>query len=183
MGLTPQKDSSRLEEQVPETPVGTPSDVPAQPEGEVPWWRPGWRDVVGHMGYRWVFLLPGVLLLGVFVAAFFFRGLWELFVVLGFKLGPIVIGIAASMAGYVFRCAVRARSEPFCIHCGYNLTGLPDDYRCPECGRPYTWRAIDEYRRDPQWFIERYKLRKQLPASAGPFPAGPGRRRRSRDGT
>ena len=53
-----------------------------------------------------------------------------------------------SLAGYGLRRAAQARREPFCIFCGYNLTGLPDHYRCPECGRPYTWQMIEEYRAD-----------------------------------
>ena len=164
-------------------PVGTPSDVPPQLEEELTWWRPSWQDAAAHLGYRCLYLLPSVLLVALFVAAVFLTGLRDLFVVLGFKLLLLVIAITASLAGIAIRAAAKARAEPFCIHCGYDLTGLPDDYRCPECGRPYTWRAIDEYRRDPQWFIERYYLLKRLPPPAAPFAAGPGRHRRSRDGT
>ena len=178
-----EKTSSRLEEQVPQMPLGTPSDVPPQLEDELTWWRPTWQDAVAHLGYRWVYLMPVLLLVAMFFAALFLRGIRDLLLILGFKLLLLVIAIAASLAGYVFRAAAKARGEPFCIHCGYNLTGLPDDYRCPECGRPYTWRAINEYRRDPQWFIERYYLLKHLPPPAAPFSAGPGRRPRSRDGT
>jgi hypothetical protein len=183
MDSTPRRKSPPLEAQVPETPAGTPSDVPPQPQGEIIWWKPDWQDAVRHLGYRWIYLLPAVLLLLMAAGAVFLRGFRDIFLVLGIKLFLVVVAIAASLAGHVFRCAAKARKEPFCIHCGYNLTGLPDDYRCPECGRPYTWRAIEEYRRDPQWFIERYYLQQRLPPPATPFAAGPGRRRRSRDGT
>jgi hypothetical protein len=27
-------------------------------------------------------------------------------------------------------------NEPYCSHCGYNLTGLTESSKCPECGRP-----------------------------------------------
>jgi hypothetical protein len=179
----PDDNQTPLEEQIPPAVVGTPSDLPARPDEEITWWRPSWSDVAGHMGYRWLFLLPAVALTGVVVAAVFLAGIRDVLFVLGFKLLLVVVAIVASLAGYVVRSAVRARKEPFCIHCGYNLTGLPDNYRCPECGRPYTWRTIEEYRRDPQWFIERYKLNKRLPSAPAPFAAGPGPRRQSRDGT
>lgn len=29
-----------------------------------------------------------------------------------------------------------ADNEPFCSHCGYQLTGLVNSSKCPECGRP-----------------------------------------------
>jgi len=95
----------------------------------------------------------------------------------------VVGALAITLTGYVIRRAVRARREPFCIHCGYNLSGLPDNYRCPECGRPYTWRLIAEYRRDPRWFIERYKARQKLPPAGPTLPAGPSAKPRRRDGT
>ena len=83
--------------------------------------------------------------------------------------------------------AIRNRKEPFCIHCGYDLTGLPDNHICPECGRQFSHRLIEEYRRDPNWFIERYKSRALVPVAEAPFPAGQvsstSKRRKSRDGT
>jgi predicted RNA-binding Zn-ribbon protein involved in translation (DUF1610 family) len=30
----------------------------------------------------------------------------------------------------------EARDTPYCKECGYELTGLTDSSRCPECGRP-----------------------------------------------
>ena len=83
----------------------------------------------------------------------------------------------------MLRTAVRQRPDPFCIHCGYSLTGLPDGHRCPECGRTFSFRVIEEYRRDSHWFIQRYKMRHDLPVAEVPFAAGEVRRARSRDGT
>src|SRR2546423_15392621 len=74
------------------------------------------------------------------------------------------------------RNSICMRREPFCIHCGYDLTSLPDDYNCPECGEHYTHRLIDEYRRDPKWFIERYNRRGEIPRADVPFQAGAIRR-------
>ena len=100
-------------------------------------------------------------------------------------LKPAILLIAAAISGvgYILNRAIRTRREPFCIYCGYNLTGLPDAYRCPECGRPYTWEEIEEYRRDPPWFIERWKARQALPAADPPLEAGPSQRGKSSDGT
>jgi hypothetical protein len=184
---TPQAGEERapLEAQVPPEIVATPADVRANPDEPLTWWTPGWRDVVGHVGYRWIFLIPAVGVLALLGAAVFMPALGVALLVVGFKLFVFVGAVAISLAGYVIRCAARARREPFCIHCGYNLTGLPDNYRCPECGRPYTWKLIAEYRRDPRWFIERYKAQQKLPTADSAFPAGPpaSARRRRRDGT
>ncbi len=161
--------------------VATPHQVHRSVGDDVQWWRPSWRDGWQFVGWRWVFLLPTVLL----VVSLFppMIRLWAPFLALGLKLAIFMVAVALTLAGYVFRRAARARTEPFCIFCGYNLSGLPDHYRCPECGRPYTWRLIAEYRRDPQWFIERYRALRKLPPSDQPFTAGAVRRRRSRDGT
>lgn len=171
-GLT---EDGRLPPQI----VATPSEILRHED--VRWWRPSWRDGWQHVGWRWVFLLPTALLLLGFLRPL--RWLGPVTFVWGGKLLITMIAVALALAGYVFRRAARARTEPFCIFCGYNLSGLPDAYRCPECGRPYTWRLIAEYRRDPQWFIERYAALRRLPKADAPFTAGPGPRRKRRDGT
>ncbi|MEP0845216.1 MAG: hypothetical protein HRF50_00185 [Phycisphaerae bacterium] len=166
---------------LPPTVLSTPNEIRVRPGEEIEWWQPGWNDVVRHVGWRWVFLLPSLALLA--LGAWFWRwpnlGIW----VAEAQLLLFTGAIALTLAGYIIRRAARSRHEPFCIFCGYNLSGLPDHYRCPECGRPYTWRLIAEYRRDPQWFVERYRALRRLPPPAPVFEAGSIRRRRSRDGT
>jgi hypothetical protein len=153
----------------------------AAEEAHIRWWRPGWTDALRFVGWRWILLAPSALLLLLLWPGL--RWLSPVLVILGAKLLLFTGAVAVALAGYVFRRAARARTEPFCMFCGYNLTGLPDHYRCPECGRPYTWRLIAEYRRDPAWFIERYRALRQLPVPDPPFAAGPGGARRRRDGT
>jgi hypothetical protein len=123
-------------------------------------------------------LVAGIVL-GIIFDAHYLTILW--------MIGPkwLIIAVALPLAaiGQTLRTAVRQRPDPFCIHCGYSLTGLPDGHRCPECGRTFSFSVIEEYRRDSHWFIKRYKMRHDLPATANPFTAGAVRRPRSRDGT
>jgi len=131
-----------------------------------------------------VFLVPAVVLLVLGLASLFFTPVAGSLALLGVKMIGIGVAVAVSLAAYVIRVAVQARTEPFCIFCGYDLTGLPDHYRCPECGRQYTWELIAEYRRDPQSFIHRWKALRKLPESYPPFAAGAvPRRHRAKDGT
>lgn len=178
------EDARPLEAQIPPDMSATPADVRVRPDEEICWWRPGWEDVARHVGWRWVLLSPAIGLVLLYVGTWYVplpRGvMWMLEI----KLLVFVVAIAFSLAGFVVRRIIRARREPFCIYCGYNLTSLPDNYRCPECGRPYTWALIAEYRRDPQWFIERWRQRHDLPPVQAPFAAGTTQRsKRRRDGT
>jgi hypothetical protein len=171
-GEGPRGDSAR-------TPLG---DFPGEPVTQ--WYRPSWRDGLRYVGYRWIFLTPVAVLVVLAVATIWHPSLATWLLRFGYKLITVVAGVTAWLFSHVVRQAAQGRKEPFCIFCGYNLTGLPDNYRCPECGRPYTWAMIAEYRRDPQWFIERWNARRQLPGAPEPFDAGPVRRKkRARDGT
>ena len=171
-----------IEKALPPGIVATPSDVRAEVGEEINWWLPGWRDTAKLIGWRFVYLTPLVLLLMVLAGAVFLRPLRTVLFLSGIHLMLFIGGVAISLTVHFFRIAAHARKEPFCIHCGYNLTGLPDNYRCPECGRPYEWRVIDEYRRDPMWFQRRWKMQKRLPTPSKPFEAG-SVRKKPRDGT
>jgi hypothetical protein len=137
-----------------------------------------------YLGWRWVLLLPAVGALGMLRAMVLEPGLWRVFWYVGPKLSIMLLSLPFIAAGYAFKQAIKARTEPFCIHCGYDLAGLPDHHRCPECGVPYSFGAIEEYRRDPAWFIQRYKAQREVSVEQAPFEAGPrSNRKRSRDGT
>lgn len=134
---------------------------------------------------KWRWLVFGSALLGSLI--FLFVPIWFGFfqlTIFGGKLLFFAIALPFSSLAYAMRSAVQARREPFCIHCGYSLIGLPDHHHCPECGRPYSFQLIDEYRRDPDWFIQRCREHRQLPQPHAAFAAGQFRsKRKSRDGT
>ncbi|MGD0463983.1 MAG: hypothetical protein ABSB74_15985 [Tepidisphaeraceae bacterium] len=160
------------------SPTTDPSWLPAPTE---PFWKPRLRDSLRYLRWRILLLalslaLAILILLNLRWARFAWAiSLWK----------PIVMVVAIPILVFIsaIGSALQARREPFCIHCGYSLQGLPDHYPCPECGRPNCRRLIDEYRRDPAWFIARCRARLTLPSTHVPFNAGPVRsRRRSRDG-
>jgi hypothetical protein len=45
---------------------------------------------------------------------------------------------------------VPAESDILCEACGYTLNGLPEDGRCPECGKPIA-ESVDAARMAPAW--------------------------------
>ncbi|HSW45255.1 MAG TPA: hypothetical protein VLM89_06760 [Phycisphaerae bacterium] len=170
-----------------------PAESRVNLDEQIHWWRPSWRDAFHLAGYRWLLWTPIVMLLllvgiGLAALSYILIGSGGALLIMGFKAAVLafgaVVAIVGALLGLTVRRAAQARREPFCVFCGYNLTGLPDHHRCPECGRHYTWQMIDEYRRDPQWFIERYKAKRFIPPKDIPFDAGSiPRRRKARDGT
>lgn len=168
----------------PPTVLAATTSIDIDPDEPIQWWRPGWRDVLPHIGWRWLFLalLVGTVLL--MIAGMLWGLPRDVALILGAKAIFLISGAMLASGAYVAGRAVRARREPFCIFCGYSLSNLPDNHRCPECGRPYTWAVIAEYRRSPESFIARWNARRSLPPAPTPFAAGSTpRRRRSRDGT
>lgn len=181
----PADDSDALEARgLPPVVRASPNEIDASPGESIRWWRPSWRDSLGQLGWRWVFFFPIVASVALMVWFCAYRSVFDAFLMLGAKLA-VFIGVAViSLFAFGVRSAVRLRREPFCIFCGYNLSNLPDHYRCPECGRAYSWALIAEYRRDPHWFVERFEAQKLLPPSQRAFGAGnTPRRRRAKDGT
>ncbi len=170
--------SNRTDE-LPGTAVGSPSGVDSG-EGEEMWYRPDWMETARLVGWRWISVLP---IIGVGVAVIMEPAVAMRFMIVGWKVVAFLVALPMVMVGKAWKSALAGRKEPFCIHCGYGLTGLPDGHNCPECGRRFSLAVAEEYRRDPTWFIERYRMHKSAPVTVVPFEAGPVRRKKSRDGT
>ncbi|HTW95717.1 MAG TPA: hypothetical protein VMD30_13020 [Tepidisphaeraceae bacterium] len=169
---------------VPPSPVGSPADLAHLSfGGDVPFWKPTWGDIFRQLGWRWLLLLIPILLL---ICLILLIPLWPeslQFLVIGWKLVLLVIVLSFGVIGRGMQRVMALRKEPFCIHCGYDLTGLPDGHTCPECGRQFWFNVIEEYRRAPNWFIQRYRMRDLTRPTDVPFAAGKVRRKKSRDGT
>ena len=176
-------DSRRpLVERVPPPNLASPSELRPRDPSDVRWYKPGLEDTLKLMSWRWIYFLPAIaMLLVLFILPKQF--LFSQLIFVWWKI--LLIAVALPIGAFIntAKNIVRVRKEPFCIHCGYDLTNLPDNYTCPECGEQYSHRVIEEYRRDPHWFIERYKKRGEIPVIDVPFAAGKTVRKKSRDGT
>jgi hypothetical protein len=151
-------------------------------DGDLAWYKPTFAQSARLFSWRWIYFAPAALLVALLLYVPL-RPMMFQFFVYWWKLVVIAVVLPAGLAISAGKNIIAMRKEPFCIHCGYDLTGLPDHHNCPECGRPFSLAIIDEYRRDPHWFIERYKKRHDIPAADRPFIAGSVRSPRSRDGT
>jgi hypothetical protein len=72
----------------------------------------------------------------------------------------LLLIVVAAVIGVLYVQSVKIawrRRPPFCIHCGYDLQGLPDNSRCPECGEPYTLAGCSAYQRDPVGYRRRWE--------------------------
>lgn len=169
---------------IPPEPVASPADLRRIiNDANPPWWKPSWPDRARAVGWRWVFAVPAVLIVALLAGSWFAGAMLFPLWLAGFKVIALCLAIPVVLLLEVVRSVTARRTDPFCIHCGYTLLGLPDNHTCPECGRRYSFRLIEEYRRDPHWFIRRYHAQDHHPAAPAPFQAGSVRSKRSRDGT
>jgi hypothetical protein len=183
MSQVPDQSRLPLEARLPPPNVASPSQMRLDPAEEVRWYKPGFGESAKLFGWRWIYFIPAALLLALLLYIPLRPEMFQ-FIVYWWKLVVIAVVLPTGLAINAAKNIIARRKEPFCIHCGYDLTGLPDHHNCPECGRPFSIAIINEYRRDPHWFIERYKKHQDIPRADIPFQAGPVRpKRKSRDGT
>jgi hypothetical protein len=143
------------------------SPIESEWDRTTPWWRPGFIATALEIGWWWLLLLPLVLL--VFFSVTPEDPLWFPVAWLGgIKTLVMIVMAPLVLRGWAFNRIVAGRSEPFCIHCGHNLAGLPDEHRCPECGRRFSLAIIQEYRRDPACFIHTQKAQLRPPKPTRP---------------
>lgn len=155
--------------------------------GAMQWYLPTWSERLRFMGWRILYFLPIVIVVGLTVCAFLLRNMGMTlfqFWFVWWKLAILAVGLSLTAGVKAARDALRARPDPFCIHCGYSVVGLPDHHNCPECGEQFDLSVIAEYKQDPHAFIERYKQTGKLPTKEHvPFEAGQVSSPKSADGT
>jgi hypothetical protein len=140
---------------------------------EPSWWRPSAADIIRAVGWNWLWLVPTIGL-SAFLVTIFIGGYWT-WVLSNIKLLALPLVLGAWLAGKGMLRIVHGRKDHFCIHCGYSLDGLADEGDCPECGNPYLFRVIMEYKKDPGWFVSRYRQMSLLPPPAAAIVAGSGK--------
>jgi hypothetical protein len=126
----------------------------------VSWWKPSIGSAIAASPVAWLAgAFAGACLILGWIVVLPFAGVFG-FVL--FKVALIGVAILISLRSRALRRVLDARRELFCIHCGYSLKGLEEEPDCPECGMVFRRSIIEDYRRDPDWFIKRFEtLRKR----------------------
>jgi hypothetical protein len=127
---------------------------------DVIFWRPTIMDIMRSLGWGWLLMLPALTLIFSPLLVLLFWGAQSPFLAMSigmWKLWILALGVVISLIAWSMRRAVKGRNKPFCIHCGYDLDSAPREGICPECGRRYVPDLWQEYRKDPAFFVRRYR--------------------------
>jgi hypothetical protein len=137
------------------------------------WWRPSVREVLRHAGWGWwtVLILPIAAAVGQITGGFLGGPAFDLLRWTGYRLLLLALLIPFLVWDALSERVFRARKDPYCIHCGYTLIGLPEEGVCPECGRSYRMIIVQMFRRDPQWVMAWWRFNGKPPSVAA-FEAG-----------
>lgn len=172
---------------VPPQVTGSPAEMHAPPldalspdfvtvfDGTTPWWRPRMADIAKVIGWRFIFLIPALaLVIGIPVMMVYAPRASSQMLGMEIKLLLFSIGVCISTVIWAMKNVTKARKDYFCIHCGYTVDGLADKGTCPECGRGFSRGMIEEYKKDPHFFVDRWRAVKTAPKFK-PFAAGQGK--------
>src|SRR4051812_47130088 len=126
MPVRPDQSNLPLHERLPSDAAASPTElVPSHVDAgaEPQWYLPGLGETARLLGWRWVYFLPAI---GLLVLVFWIPARpWLIqFLVAYWKLWIIAVAVPTGVAVNAAKHAIRARKDPFCIHCGYGLSGL-----------------------------------------------------------
>lgn len=105
------------------------------------------------MKWLWLLIVPLLFGLALLIAGLRSGGTLAFLFWLELKLILLTVAVPVVFWEHYRNRLIRARSDPFCVHCGWTLVGLPDEGKCPECGRPYRMKVVTMFRADPRWVM------------------------------
>jgi hypothetical protein len=133
---------------------------------KIVWWRPSIRELLRQAGWACWMILVSPLALGVaLIAAAHFVGTDAIILGwLGVRILLLWLIVPFVAWGHLRLKAMHRRPDPYCVHCGYTLLGMPEEGKCPECGKPFRMKVIDMFRRDPQWVMAWWRFNGRPPS-------------------
>src|SRR5262245_7874292 len=133
MSQMPDESDVPLINRVPPTSAASPSQLRPRNGGDVRWYKPTFGEIAHLMGWRWIYFIPALGFV-IFLGVLPWRPGFLPFILASWKLIVVALALPTGYAINIAKHILRSRKEPFCIHCGYDLSGLPDGHNCPECG-------------------------------------------------